>query len=238
MRSAPACLGLGLLLITASCLRADDKAPKDKDAPPADKLIPIAQVVAVVQTVNESDGILTIRITTKYLEPNVQAQANLLKEEQQLVTRAQAAALIRNPLQRQQEFLKVLQSARDMQLHPQNLFTVKEVQNNVDLSLTDDTKVRTARPAAAFDDKGDPKIYTAQELKDLKGTDNLPGFPAERDALKNGQTVLVLAARKHVVQLNAAKGPDGKPAPDPAKESMADDKKPIAAIVLIAADGK
>ena len=138
--------GLALLLTTALAV-ADDKPDakdKDKDPPPAekDKLIHLGNVAGVVQASPGEDGLVKIQVTLRYLEANVQAQTNLLREEQQLIAREQAAAQIRNPVQRQQEYVRILQSAQNM--GRENLFNVKEVKRDVEFETGDDTKYRTA----------------------------------------------------------------------------------------------
>ena len=57
-------------------------------------------------------------------------------------------------------------------------------------------------------------------MKELKGPENLPGYPAERDALHSGQTVIVAAARR-------------RPA---AGEKELAEEKPIATMIVIVAD--
>lgn len=222
MRSVfPRC-GLILLLTAAVSLGADAPDPKDKDkAPPVadkDKLIRLGSVSGVVQGTPGDDGPLKVQVTIRYLQPNVQAQANFLQQEQQLMARQQAAQTIRNPIRRQQDYARILQSAQNM--GAQNLFNVKEVKRDVEFETGDDTKYRVLYPPAAFDDKGNPKTYTKAELKELKGTENLPGYPAERDALHGGQTVVVAAARK----------------PLAAGEKELAEQKPIATMILIVGD--
>jgi hypothetical protein len=219
MRSPFSWCGLCLLLTTAYSLAADKPNPKDKDAPQAaekDKLIRLGSVAGVVEGSPGEDGLLKIKVTIRYLEPNLRAQADLLKDEQHLMARQQAALTIRNPIQRQQEFLRILQSAQNM--GRANLFNVKEVKKDVEFETTDDTKYRTAEPPTAFDDKGNPKTYTKAELKELKGQDNLPGYPAERDAVRGGVTVIVSAARKR---------------PAPGEKPLVDEKALATRVVIV-----
>ena len=94
------------------------------------------------------------------------------------------------------------------------------MKRDVEFETGDDTKYRVLYPPAAFDDKGNPKTYTKAELKELKGAENLPGYPAERDALHGGQTVVVAAARR-------------RPA---AGDKELAEEKPIATMILIVGD--
>jgi hypothetical protein len=45
-----------------------------------------------------------------------------------------------------------------------NLFKIKEVTQHVTLALADDVKIRTIVPPEEFDDKGNVKKYTREEL--------------------------------------------------------------------------
>ncbi|HVS38110.1 MAG TPA: hypothetical protein VMS17_21305, partial [Gemmataceae bacterium] len=161
------------------------------------------------------DGVVKIRVTIKYLEANVQAQANLLREEQLLVAQQAAAMHIRNPFARQQAFVRIYQEAQSM--GRENLFTVKEIQKDLEFETGDETSYRSTAPPVAFDDKGDPRKYTADELKELRGKDYLAGYKAEGSALHTGQTVVVNVGRK-------------KPA---AGEKTLAEEKPIAMMILI-----
>jgi hypothetical protein len=208
--------GLLLLLTATGSVIADDKPdPKDKPDPPAEKYQRIGAVSGVVQNVPGEDGVLKIKVTLRYLEPNVQAEANLVREEQNLMARQAAALQIRNPIQRQQEFLRIYQAAQN--LGRENLFTLKGVQKDLEFEAVDETKYRATAPPIAFDDKGEPKKYTREELKELKGTDHLPGYAVERASLHSGQAVVVTAARR-------------KPAPG---EKEIAEEKPVATVILI-----
>jgi len=77
-------------------------------------------------------------------------------------------------------------------------------------------KVRTLQLPIDFDEKGKPKRYSAQELKDLKGPDpKLPGYTADFDSLKPEQVVKVYLARK--------KGAKAAPLQQPGKKKGKDD---------------
>jgi len=69
---------------------------------------------------------------------------------------------------------------------------------DVDLRAGDMCKVRALSPPIEFDDKGKLKIYKQKELKALRGTSKLPGFPAEFDRLAEGQIVTVYLVKPKV----------------------------------------
>jgi hypothetical protein len=66
----------------------------------------------------------------------------------------------------------------------------KQQYKTLELKAADDMIVRTAAPPPAHNDQGKPRSHTAQELKELKGAGNLPGYHAEPNSLKKGQSVV------------------------------------------------
>jgi hypothetical protein len=67
--------------------------------------------------------------------------------------------------------------------------------SQIDVFADDDVKVRLAQPPLAYDAKGNPKKYTAQELRALRGPGNQWGYPGDFDSLKNDQVVRVVLMR-------------------------------------------
>jgi hypothetical protein len=105
-----------------------------------------------------------------------------------------------------------------------DLFRVKQSHQDIEFEPADDVKVRLRQPPEAFDEKGNIKVYTAAELKELRGKDKLWGFPGDVTNLQTGQTVYIVAARKKL--------------PKDAPKDMLGDAKPIATIVYILAEPK
>ena len=66
----------------------------------------------------------------------------------------------------------------------------------IELNTTEEVKVRRLTPPDQFDEKGRVKRYTAKELKELKGKDKEPGFPAEFADLVSEQYITVTLVRK------------------------------------------
>jgi hypothetical protein len=211
-------------LCAASALAAEPKkdAEKDPKKPEPEKLISLGQVAGVLTSTGGSESGYTIRVTLHVVEPNPQAQLDLLKKNQQLVQKQAQIMRERNPWQRQQQMVQFM---REAQQAPGNLFTVKEVQQDVKAGAADDMKVRLAQPPEAFDDKGNLRKYTDKELKELKGTDSsLPGYTGALDDLKNNQLVLVTLARKPL-KAKEEKAKDDKAKDDKAKDDKAKDNK-------------
>ena len=77
------------------------------------------------------------------------------------------------------------------------LNTETTTNKEMEFRLADDCKVRMKNLPVEFDLKGKARVYTAKEIKALKGSGKLPGYAAARDQLEVGQQVkLYLAKRK------------------------------------------
>jgi hypothetical protein len=79
-------------------------------------------------------------------------------------------------------------------------FRVDIKRTDVEFQAKDDVKVRTMNLPEQFDEKGNIKKYTKQELAELKGKDkNLPGYESSIEKLEVGQVAkvtLVLVSKK------------------------------------------
>jgi hypothetical protein len=144
--------------------------------------------------VGESSGEITVRITSRFIEPDQAARAAHARQQQQFLQRQMQISRNPNLVQRLQQLQQLQQDV--LRTAPPNLFKIKEVTQNVDFVLADGARVRTVLPAEAFDDKGNVKTYTKEELAALKGDPKLPGYTADRDALEVDRPVLVVVARK------------------------------------------
>jgi len=66
----------------------------------------------------------------------------------------------------------------------------------VEIPIKETTKIRTKTPLQVYDDKGNIKKYSPEELKTLKGTNpNLPGYEVKIDELTPGAVIEVTLNR-------------------------------------------
>jgi hypothetical protein len=117
---------------------------------------------------------------------------------------------------------------------------VRTVAKEYELETVDDVIVRVMDKPVQFDDKGKPKPYTSEELKELKGPDpSLPGYRSEFDSLKVGQTIRVTFGRKATKSASKDKDADNdkdkdKKDKDKEKKAAEDDKSRVGMIVVLA----
>jgi hypothetical protein len=191
------------------------ESPKDDKKPEAEKFVNLGQVAGVLTNTGGSEAEYTINVTLHVPQINPNAQAEILKKQQHIVQRQVEIMRNRNPVQRQQQMVQLL---REAQQAPANLITIKEVRQDVRAVPADDMKVRLLQLPAAYDDKGNLKKYTAKELKELKGPDNLPGYTGTLEDVKTNQLVLVSLARKPI-KAGDKKEKDTDKAPDKDKDN-------------------
>jgi hypothetical protein len=225
--------GVAFLALGAAPDR-DARHPAPADKPAGDQPVRVGTLLGVVQDPGHSSGTLGLKVTLRTLEPNLPAQAAYVQRYQQLLARQAAILRNPNPAQRQQQLAALVQDALRLLESQKDLFRLKEIKQDVELPLAEGVKVRCAVPPQAFDDKGNIKRYTPRELKEMRGTENLPGYSADLSDLQVGQTVLVrVAARRPAPPPKpAAKepaGPSQKDAPPPPEAG-----KPLAVLILIA----
>jgi hypothetical protein len=212
------CVLLLASALAAHAADADKDAVKAKDPKEAkEKLIAAGLLAGRVTAIDGDEHTLTLQVTVRYLVPNEDAVAQQADLRQQLVD----ALGIEDPDER----LQRVQEVRTALLANQaNLLRVEETAQEVALQTAADVKVRLAKLPPAFDDKGNARRYTAQELKDLKGPGNLVGYAADFSDLKEGQVVRVSLARK---KMTAKETRDAVQA--------GEDVKPVVTLVLILA---
>jgi hypothetical protein len=226
-------LAIPLLALCAAfpARAADDKKKDDAkiDAKKADeeKLVSVGHLDGVLKKSGGSGAGITVAV--ELILPDPKAQITQLQHQLEL----SQAMMIRNPLQRQQQLVAIMQQMRN----GQNAFIRKTV--DLDLEPADNMIVRAMFLPEQFDDKGKPKKYTAKEIKELRGPDtNLPGYTADNDALKNGDLVTVyLVRKKHVPQINVA--PKEKEKKDKDNDKLWDEEnKPKVRMIVIRAEPK
>lgn len=73
----------------------------------------------------------------------------------------------------------------------------KDNNKDYDYELAENVKVRTKEPPVVFDEKGRQKVYTKEELLELKGGDPKSwGYQSDLEILQPGQIIQVFLGRK------------------------------------------
>jgi hypothetical protein len=169
-----------------------------------------AQIIGKIVSVQASDKTLRLEIEYSLLQPKHKnsvskaspAVAQLYRNQQQMLQNQQKAVAARNTALS----AKHLQQLQQHTGHVGKIggpgggapahFTIKTEKKQFDLEAVDDVRVRIAKLAVEVDDKGKPKRYSDQELRERKGPDpSLPGYTSNFEQLKAGQVVKIKLGR-------------------------------------------
>jgi hypothetical protein len=231
---------------------ADDTDKKNKtnkpDPPDADKLLAPGEFIGTLLSVPGPDGSFTVKVEYQHLDlKDPKALANLANSNSKLANQLQKEQNTINNLQNQlakakkssditritnqitQQSNQMQQQVLQAQLSPNsNPFKMVTSTQDVEFHAQDSFKVRIPEPPQAFDDKGNIKKYTADELKDLKGKDKtLPGYEGTPDSLLIGQRVKVTLIKAPTTKTPAKPDTDKKTTDPDTKPADPADAKPV-----------
>jgi hypothetical protein len=241
--------GLVLALLIALPLLADDKKP----ALDSDKLTP-GEFAGKLKTTPGSDRSFTVTVEYSHLElkntnqlpKNNAALKNLARDAQKVTRLQQQVAKAKRPQDQVKRLTELQHAVAQLQLQAvranldvQQLFKVVTNKQDIAFHAAEDVKVRTVNPPVTFDEKGNVKKYTREELKDLKGKDSkLPGYESSLDQLQAGQVVKVTLARSpDLARTDKDKDSDKDKDADKDKDKdKSSDKKSEVTLILIKSD--
>ena len=115
------------------------------------------QLVGTVQNYNESDGRFTIKVKLRYIEANQQAQERLRPRPPGFAEPRAGSTLLPHRQSGPASARGAGASCRTPEAPstPRNFYEVKEKEHNVDIELSEETKVRVANPPAIVNDDKD-----------------------------------------------------------------------------------
>jgi hypothetical protein len=155
------------------------------------------------------------------LKPNPRAGQqynNLLRTQQRLMNDYQQILRAKNPAQQQQRMQRWMLDYQRFQVQAQQMGVKAQYKTvahakEFDFDVSAEVKVARAKPPMEYDDKGNIKEYTKEELKKMRDPD-MPGYTARIDDLQAGQTVKLYLGKP-----KAKKGSSTSKKDDDAKKS-------------------
>lgn len=124
---------------------------------------------------------------------------------------------IKSPNAQAQNIQKQISQAQAKQIQMLKSMKVVTEWVEVEIPIIETTKIRTKTPLEVYDDKGNIKKYTPEELKKLKGSNPaLPGYEVKLDELTSGA----------VVEVTLNKSPANK-------DDKKDDDKVFATMIMV-----
>lgn len=216
---------------------SDKEEAEVKPPPVKGKWTPVGALMGQVKTATPNSLTLTVEYQDMQQNANPKNKTNpnnnASRQMQNFQNQLNSANRIKNPAQkiaRIQQIQAQMQAAGMRQAMQQaNNFKMVTKKKDVDLVMSNEVQVRVANPPQEFDEKGQQKKYTAEDLKKLKGPGNQWGYPGEIDKLKPGavlQVFIYKKAKKTVTRV-APKGSLAPKKEDGEKEkAKEDDEKP------------
>jgi hypothetical protein len=231
--------GIGVILAAAGgSAAAPTKAVTSVDA----AALPAGTFTGKLVSAPDADRMFTVKVQYQQLAPNAKLRASAGLQQQYariLQMQARMAANPRNfnPVALQQLQTAVLQFQRQLGSAQAGAVKMTNVSQNVDFQAAEDVKVRFLHLPTSYDDKGNLKKYTTEEIKELKGKDtNLRGYESSVEALKAGMLVEVKLARHQARSALATKGKEADPkgkAKDEPKDRSVEKKMQVQLIVIV-----
>jgi len=246
MRRVPlAWAGVLALVLALPAQAHNKKKDNQKDKQPAMDaalILKPGQYDGKLDTVNGSTFILRIEFQRYELKPgagnsrntNRQYQ-NLLRDYNHLSQAQQRLARARTPAQQASALPSIQSISNQIQTHSlralqatgqQSPLIVKTDHRDFDVEMATNVEVRTFALPFAYDDMGNPKKYTKEEFKELKGSNpSVPGYKSDLSALKAGQKVRVTLAKVRE-KTDTPEEPKKDPEKKDADKKEADKKDP------------
>jgi hypothetical protein len=204
-----------------------------------------AELIGKLWVDGNSQKDFKLHVTQKIMEPDYNAQQQYAQQQMQLQRQQMQMAAARTLQARQQALQQYYQTANQLAQTQMRLYKPKDLNFDVELRFGENMKVRLLQPPVEYDDKGNLKKHTAKELQALRGTEDLPGYTGEVDALRSGQYVKVYLAKNQAPPTKVAMGKGGKAAPVPvaAKKKKTDEDedelgmaRPEAVMIMVLQD--
>jgi hypothetical protein len=238
----------GLVILPSAEVHAQKKkAPKDVVPVIDSSKLAAGEFVGILKSTPATDRTFTIETETQKLVLKGKgkggkgnANLNRLVQAQSQMDQAQLQlARARTPQQRQQAMRHLQQAQVRLQQAIAQVnrsgglagtgYQTQTVKQAIDFQASETVKVRTMILPEQFDDKGNPKKYTKEELAQLKGKDrSLPGYESSLEKLEVGQRVRVTLASAPVKP-----GAKDKDKDKDREEDLVDKKMQVKLIVIV-----
>lgn len=174
----------------------DGKKGKDKvDVKSAPKVKGLQYGISFVGTLNNisNSNELVINVEYQIQVPDPNGPKRVYDWQLDLARRQYDISRQQNPFTRQQQIAEYMQKANS----PPSIYNIQTKNKNVTVRTGQEMKVRIPPILVPpqFDDKGNRKKLTKEDIRKLKGDPNLPGFVGTLTDLQPGQLIQVYLAR-------------------------------------------
>jgi hypothetical protein len=236
----------------------DAQAPAKKDnqgAPKDSATLQSGEFSGTLKSPPGTDRTFVVAVESRTLKPSGHGNhaanhtANhLIQLQNRLQQQLNKAQSNRNPRQRVQAMQRAQVLALEVQVAAAQLsassvgpdgapagYKWVTTSQDIEFQTTDEVKVRNLNLPEQFDEKGNVKKYTKEELAELKGKDkNLPGYESSVEKMETGQKVRVTLV-PHKKPAAAADKEKDKDA-DKDKDNVDSEKKMQVKMIVITAE--
>jgi hypothetical protein len=198
------CAGIGYLLCVVGLVASTVAAPPQTTGQgtlDSDKLA-LGWFAGTVMSIPNANRMLTVNVAYQKLQlkpgqnlarsnQGLQLQYNRILQLQNQMNRPPSRG--HNPMQAMQQLQNAMNQFQVQLAGTEaNMFQAVKATQKVDFQVAENVKVRMRALPEQFDEKGNIKKYSAEELAALKGKDkHLPGYESSLESLKPGQIVQV-----------------------------------------------
>jgi hypothetical protein len=232
MRRSYLGIGLSLALVVAGSAAAAPPARKPGQPAVDSDSLTSGRFSGKLLSTPGTDGTFTLQVQYQVIQVNPNARTspylrNIQNELGQIQRQEMQMMRSRNPQAQLNRINQLVMRIQQQQAQAtRNLYKVVSATKNVDFHATDDVKVRYMQLPPLYDDKGNIRRYTRQELKDLKGKDtSLPGYEGSLSNLQVNQVVQVTLAPKKAPPKNSSSSTLSSKNPDLDKDLLKDAEK-------------
>jgi hypothetical protein len=223
-------IGFGTVLLTVlftipGASEGQDKKGSKKndvvveDATPQDyaALGKIKEIVGKIAAIDVKAGTMTFTLEWQTWELNNNAGKGgdqaMAKLQQQYMREYQQIMQSKNPMQRQQAFMRLQQTMQQAGVNYQKLFHVVKHSKDFDLDLMSTLKVARATMESKYDEQGEIIKYSDEQLKKLKSPDVPGGYIATTEDLVAGQGVKLFLSPPKSKPKDTTESKDGEKTP-------------------------
>jgi hypothetical protein len=187
--------------------KKDDKSEKeDEKEPPPNVFKGKWKTVGGLVGILKKQGADTLTLTVEY--PDVQVNQKALnnannqanRQMQNMQRQLNSLNNIRNPTQKMARMQQIMMQMQMQQMQAAGragqAYKMVTKKKDMDVTLAHEYMVRVKNPPEEFDDKGNKKKYTAEELRKLKGPGKYWGYPSDPGQIRVGDQLQVFIYRK------------------------------------------
>ena len=245
------CLALAVFAFSTPLEAQNKPKPGGKSAGASaaeyQQVLGAGEITGKIARVDHFKRVITMQVEVQDVQADAKQAQNAVRQQQQAarnLVQRRGNNNNNNPAQQARQIQQQVAQAQRQQMQALNKtgagVKTNTVKKEFEFQADEKARVRLMTLPQDFDERGKPKQYTQQELKELKGPNpSVPGYKAEFEDLAVGQTVklyVAAAGSRRAAPAAPAKGKDVDADNDKNVPVAVDPTKHRATMVLIVND--